>query len=172
MYYALCIKCNQSKEEVFHKRFYLALTLPLSSVKYCERRKKKKNPIWLTITPNCCCYTCGKLRCLALGTWEEEKEGGIVGKRDGLTWKIQLSGHLNPGKDWYCFECMGDHLGSGSGLTYKILIKKCREQVDGEVWQRVTEVECQVCSFWQYLFNFALNPFFNLLQGNKWLLFC
>lgn len=137
MYYALCIKCNQSKKEAFHKN--LALTLPLSSVKYCESRQKKKKSHRAYYHSKLLLLFVWDLRCLALGTGEEEQEGGIVRKRDGFTWKIQLSGHLNPGKDWYCFECMGDHLGSRSGLTYKILIKNVGNRWTGRFgkgWQK------------------------------------
>lgn len=49
------------------------------------------------------CWTCGNYCGLTLGMEQEEKEGGITGKRDEFAWWIQLSGHPSPGKVWWCF---------------------------------------------------------------------
>lgn len=50
-----------------------------------EKKKKNPIPIWLAITPNVAVIRVGTTVVSALGTEEEEKEGGIVRKRDGFT---------------------------------------------------------------------------------------
>lgn len=132
------------------RRKYFTLTLLLLSV-FCEARKKKKNLIWLAIIEN---TTTWEL------LWSHSGHRGGRKKREeqwgrGMDWPERSScwGHPNPEKVWYCFSCLGDHLASTSGPTYKGLIKKCREQVDG-----AKEAKCQVCSLCQHYMSLWLLP--------------
>lgn len=65
--------CNQRYEETS--------PCPNLLVVISEPIKKKKNPSGLPSLQNTAAFTCGNYS----GTEEEEKEGGIRGKRDGFT---------------------------------------------------------------------------------------